>query len=322
MFYSRLVAVETNDGHVEHVVCSAPSGLWAVKAKVYVDATGNGDLCAFAGAETKTGDEKGASMPGTLCTLWSGIDFAQCKGRQSRFLQKAVADGLFTTPDLNWANVWDVGEGVGNGNLGHAFGLDGTDERSLTKALLDGRRQAMEYERYLRTYLKDDGFANARMVATADLVGIRASRRVTGDYVLCLEDYLRRASFADEIGRYSYVIDVHPSKEDSNRQTSVARFVNRYSGKLAYAPGDSYGIPYRTLLPKRLANVLVAGRCISCDHWVQGSVRVTPGCYITGQAAGLAAAMSVAANGDVRKVSAADVRRRLRAIGAYAPDPA
>ena len=319
-FYSRVVDVAVRDGHVEHVVCAAPSGLWAVKAKVYVDATGNGDLCAFAGAETKTGDETGASMPGTLCTLWSGIDFAQRKGRQSRFLQKAVEDGVFTTPDLNWANVWDVGEGIGNGNLGHAFGLDGTDERSLTKALVDGRRQAMEYERYLREYLKDDGFANARMVASADLVGIRASRRIVGDYELNLEDYLKRASFADEIGRYAYVIDIHPSKRESKRLPSVQRFVERYSGKLGYARGDSYGIPYRSLIPKALSNVLVAGRCISCDYMVQGSVRVTPGCYITGQGAGMAAALAVGRAGEVRRVPADVLRAELRKIGAYVPD--
>ena len=320
-FYSRVIGVEASAGHVDYAVVSSPSGLWAVKAKVYVDATGNGDLCAFAGAETRMGDAAGKSMPGTLCTLWAGCDFTNWpKSRtreQHRALERAIQDGVFTVPDTNWCGIWDVGEGVANGNLGHAFGVDGTDERSLTRAMVAGRRQAVEYERYLREYLKE-GFENARVVSTAEVLGVRASRRVVGDYVLTFEDYLKRATFEDEIGRFSYTIDIHPTTTD---KAVIDAYRHREGATTAYGKGDSYGIPLRTLIPRGLGNVLVAGRCISTDHYVQGSVRVTPGCHITGQAAGMAAAMSVAAGGDVRKVSAADVRRRLRGIGAYAPDP-
>jgi len=320
LFYTRVVDVLVRDGRVDGVVCAGPSGLWSVRAKTYVDATGNGDLCAFAGGETKTGDEKGTSMPGTLCTLWTGVDFSKMRGPQGRYLQDAIRDGVFTTPDLNWCGVWDVGEGVANGNVGHSFGLDGTDERSLTKAMLDGRRQAVEYERYLREYLNESGCANARLVATADVLGVRATRRIVGDYVLTVEDYLKRASFADEIGRYSYVIDIHPTKEESGQQNYIQRFAARCSGKFAYGRGDSYGIPYRSLIPRGLSNVLVAGRCVSCDHYVQGSLRVIPGCYITGQAAGLAAALSVPKGGEVRSVVASELRARLRKAGAYVPE--
>ena len=321
-FYSRVIGVEACAGHVDHAVVASPSGLWAIKAKVFVDATGNGEFCALAGAETRMGDGTGQSMPGTLCTLWAGCDFTNWpKSRtreQHRALERAIRDGVFTVPDTNWCGIWDVGEGVANGNLGHAFGVDGTDERSLTRAMVAGRRQAVEYERYLREYLKE-GFENARVVATAEVLGVRASRRVVGDYVLTFDDYIRRATFADEIGRFSYTIDVHPTTTD---KAVVEAYRHRSGSPIAYGTGDSYGIPLRTLVPRKLENVLVAGRCISTDHYVQGSVRVTPGCHITGQAAGMAAAMSVATGGDVRKVSAADVRRRLRAIGAYAPDPA
>lgn len=73
----------------------------------------------------------------------------------------------------------------------------------------------------------------------------------------------------------------------------------------SYRKGESYGIPYRALIPKKLRNVLVAGRCISCDHYMQGSIRATPGCWITGQAAGRAAALAVRKDGDVRAVSCA-----------------
>ena len=106
------------------------------------------------------------------------------------------------------------------------------------------------------------------------------------DYVLSLDDFTSQAVFEDEIGRYAYPVDIHASKPDA---ASFAQF-EREMGTYRYDPGESYGIPYRILLPQGLRNVLVAGRCVSSDRYLQGSIRVMPGCYITGQAAGLAAA--------------------------------
>ena len=108
-----------------------------------------------------------------------------------------------------------------------------------------------------------------------------------GDYP-GLEDFQRRAVFADEIGRYCYPVDIHPYKPSPE---TYKAFEQEFHQTLRYAPGESYGIPYRCLTPQKTSNLLVAGRCISCDQKMQGSVRVMPGCFITGQAAGMAAAM-------------------------------
>jgi hypothetical protein len=180
--------------------------------------------------------------------------------------------------------------------------------------MLEGRQTVREFERYYSEYLH--GYHDMYLCYTADMLGIRESRRIVGDYVLTGADFVARATFADEIGRYSYPVDIHAMKPDN---ASYAAFESEYR-TLRYGVGESYGIPYRALIPKGLFNVLVAGRCISTDRQMQASVRVMPGCFITGQAAGTAAALSVDFSGDVRHVKISDLRKNLALLGAYLPD--
>ena len=115
---------------------------------------------------------------------------------------------------------------------------------------------------------------------------------------------MNRAEFEDEIGRYSYPIDIHIESPD---EKSAKKFAELNSIRLKN--GESFGIPYRALIPKRLKNVLVTGRCISSDRYIQSVVKVIPCCYITGQAAGIAASMA-AKTGDVRKVDVRLLRKK------------
>jgi hypothetical protein len=154
------------------------------------------------------------------------------------------------------------------------------------------------------------------LVATGSLLGIRESRRILGDYVLGLEDFRKRAVFDDEIGRYAYPVDIHASKPE---EKCYVKFVEEFR-ELRYKEGESYGIPYRSLLPKGLANVLVSGRCLSADRYMQGSIRVMPGCFITGQAAGMAAALAVERKADPRGIVIAELQGRLKKIGAFLPN--
>ena len=151
---------------------------------------------------------------------------------------------------------------------------------------------------------------------TGSVVGIRETRRVVGDYVLTLDDYLARRSFPDEICRNSYFIDVHRAFAEVKKSLET-----RTTGDdIRYGPGESHGIPYRSLLPKGLRNVLVAGRSISCERIVQGSVRVMPVCLAMGEAAGLAAALAAGSDHDVHQVDTELLRSRLKAHGAWLPD--
>jgi hypothetical protein len=192
--------------------------------------------------------------------------------------------------------------------------VDGIDEESVTKHLMWGRQNVVEFWRYYRNYLK--GYQDLVLTATGEILGIRETRRIIGDYILNLDDFKRRAVFDDEIGRYNYPVDIHPLKPDKLQyQEHRQRWAQSSMGK-----GESYGIPYRILTPIGLDNVLVAGRCVSTDRWVFGSLRVQPGCFITGQAAGMAAAIAASANIPPRDVQVKDLQQRLKRIGAFLPN--
>ena len=257
-------------------------------------------------------------MPGTLCSLWAGVDWEKVRNSGLRAgnsrIEDAFKDGVFTLEDRHLPGMWRVGTGLAGGNVGHTFDVDGTDEESLTRAYLWGRKSLQEYEYYYKNYLK--GFEEMELVATGSLLGVRETRRITGDYVLNIDDFKSLAVFEDEIGRYSYPIDIHIAKPDKESyDTFHKEFTTMRLGK-----GESYGIPYRVLTPSQLTNVLVAGRCVSTDRNMQASIRVMPGCYITGQAAGVAAAMAIEGEGDTRSIDIRELQTRLRDMGAYLPN--
>ncbi len=312
--HTQMIAVDATEGKVNYVVFTAKSGLFAVKAKVYIDGTGDGDLCVWAGAGFEKGDSEGRMMAGTLCSLWANIDWSRVKKPDTRKLEEAFKEKIFTNEDRHLPGMWRVGETIGGGNIGHTFGVDATDERSLTKSLIWARKSLTEYERYYKEYL--DGFSEMELVATGAQLGIRESRRIMGDYVMVLDDFVKKAVFEDEIGRYCYPVDIHAS--DSTKE-SFAKFEKEYYS-LRYKKGESYGIPYRILTPRGLDNVLVAGRCVSCDRYIQSSIRVMPGCFITGQAAGVAAAIAVEKNTHIRGFDIKELQLRLRRVGAYLPN--
>lgn len=316
---TNVVDIIAKDGHVSTAICNAKSGFFAVNATVFIDCTGDGDLATWAGAEYEIGEpDTRDMMPGTLCSLWADVDYEAFRNGgvgQQTALKEALDNGEFTSYDLHLPGMFRNGKNIAGGNLGHAFGVDGTDERSLTKFLIEGRQLITEYERFYKKRIP--GFQNMTLVQTGSLMGIRESRRIIGDYVLNMDDFLARAVFDDEIGRYCYPVDIHASKPDPK---AYAAFEKEYYKDGRYEKGESYGIPYRTLTPKGLQNLLVAGRCISSDRKIQGSIRVMPGCYITGQAAGVAAAMASETDADTHNVNVPELQQRLKIMGAYLPN--
>lgn len=307
-FNTSLIDVSMEGSRILHAICSAKSGIFAVKAKMFIDATGDGDLAVMAGAAYEQGDAEGLPQASTLCSLWTGIDWNRKKiWQDGKYLRAAVEAGVFTIPDPGLPGILRASAVSGWGNVGHLYGVDGTDEASMTQAMIRGRLLALEYERYYREFVP--GCENAHMLLTAMTLGVRESRRITGDYQLGLEDFKQRASFDDEIGRYWYPVDLHATKpEDFYKPSEGAELFKT----LRYAPGESYGIPYRCLLPKGLDNVLVAGRCISVDRYMLGSIRVQPGCYITGQAAGMAAAMAASTTCGTRDLNTRTLQDNLK----------
>ncbi len=314
-FFTSLCDVKVIGDKVDYLVLTSKTGMFAAKAKIYIDCTGDGDLCALAGGKFQLGDSAMNTMPPTLCSIWSNIDFPKTESDR-KYLEKAIADGVFTYPDLHLPGMADTNaeKGIGGGNIGHIFGTDPLNERSMTKAMVWGRKSMLEYERYYKEYLSD--YKNLNLVATSDMLGVRESRRIDCDYMLSAEDFANRAVFNDEIGRYCYPVDIHVNSTDPDE---YERFMQEYEKTFRYKPGESYGIPYRSLIPVSFSNVLVAGRCMGCDRQMQSSVRVMPGCFITGQAAGVAAAVAKDTE-DTRKVDISLLQKNLKNLGAYLPN--
>ncbi len=316
-FFTTLCEVLTDNGHVEGVVLYAKSGMFGVKASVYIDCTGDGDLCAMAGANFEKGDSNGNVMPPTLCSLWSNLspeEIKKNKCSQNAYIEQAYKDGVLTHEDRHLPGFFPHENGIGGGNIGHIFNVDPLDETSLTEAMIWGRKSMLEYEQYYKKYMH--GYEKIYLCSTASILGVRESRRIVCDYMLNVQDFINRAIFDDEIGRYSYPIDIHVTNTSKDEYD---RFLREYEKDYKYEKGESYGIPYRSLIPKKLNNVLVAGRCIGTDKPMQASIRVMPGCFITGQAAGVAAALACEKK-NVRSVDFDQLQQNLKELGAYLPN--
>ena len=319
LYYSRLAAVNAENGIIRQTIYASPGGLFAVKAKVFIDGTGDGSVAAWAGApfEMAPLDE---IMPSTLCSLWAGFDwkayqaggaFSHNDDKMPELLAAAFKDGSLSTEDHHHTGIFKNSNLTAGGNITHVFGVDATDERSLTRGLVESRRLLREYEYFYRQNIS--GFANAEIVDSGSLLGVRESRRITGDYTLVLEDFKARRDFPDEIGRYNFSADIHPPRPTREQVEEHKKlFKGTSCGK-----GESYGIPYRVLLPRNVSNLLTCGRCVSTDRYVHASLRVIPGCWITGQAAGMAGAIAADKNCTPREIDVQLLRNKLREIGGF-----
>ncbi|HCE42201.1 MAG TPA: FAD-dependent oxidoreductase [Lentisphaeria bacterium] len=323
LFNTFFCGVEaSDDGVVSGIVVANKSGLVAYKAKVYVDCSGDADLAAWAGADFEKGNDNGEMQPVTLCFILSNVDEYAYRhgpnlhpGNKNSPIYNIVLSGKY--PHIKDTHLCSniVGPGTVGFNAGHLWDIDNTDPKSVSNAMIEGRKLAMEFRDALAEH-HPKAFANAHLVATAPLIGTRETRRIIGDYVLTVEDYDAKRTFPDEVCRNSYFIDVHTARRDIKEALkSFERFEKKCK---RYGPGESHGIPYRCFTPKKLKNVLVAGRAISTDRLVQGSTRVMPVCLVMGEAAGMAACMAAKSKTcDVHKIDVKLLRKRLKEEGAY-----
>ena len=313
LFNSFVCDIEEKDGVIETIIVANKLGLSAYKAKVFVDCTGDADLVAMSHSPVVKGDDFNSTLqPATHCFILSNVNTQKLKehGRlhadnPKSFIHKLLEEKKY--PMLRDGHV--IGTKVGpttvGFNAGHIFNIDGTDPFRVSKGLVIGRKMAEEFRVAFKDYAPRI-FGNAHLAATGSLLGIRETRRIIGEYILTVDDYFQRKTFSDEISRNSYFIDVHGSKLAAEAKGKLEK----------YRKGESHGIPYRCLIPIKLKNVLVAGRSISCERLVQGSVRVMPSCLAMGEGAGLAASLATKQD-DVRNIDIKYLRKRLLEEGVY-----
>lgn len=327
---SSVEEVLQEEGRLKGVFLATKAGRRALLAKTIVDATGDADVAAFAGAQLEIGHpEDGHSQAISLIFRVGGID-------ESRYVtsgelwfdavQRAVDAGEVRLPgyvtrertpynlvSLRPARTNDAG--VWLANIDQLVEVDPTDPWQLSAAQNDGMKRIWEYVQFLRKYIP--GCERAYLIDTAELLGVRDSRRIVGDYVLTWHDLVAGRKFTDVIASSAIIIDLHDHLIGDREDEPTPRHLWTATRKpYGPPPGDWYDIPFRCLLPRGLDDLLVAGRCISTDYQTVGATRLIPLCLQTGQAAGVAAALSANENLTPRQLEVSRLQAMLVQQGA------
>ncbi|HXJ51657.1 MAG TPA: FAD-dependent oxidoreductase [Burkholderiales bacterium] len=309
MFHAFAVgAVKSADDAIEAIIVETKSGRRAVRGRMFIDCSGDGDLAAWAGAPYEVGDGKGNMLyPSTMYRI-SGVDPAKAGeawDRIPRLMEEAERSGRrfprrkpIVRPQPNpieWrANLTQIRNPDGTA-------VSGIDADQLTYGEIEGRRQCWDTFEFIRG--SAPGFERAYIVEIAPQIGIRETRRVRGEYMLSEDDVLDCADFADAIGVNGWPVEAHVAGDVQFVFARQKRGFNQ--------------LPYRMIVPQKIDNLFVAGRCASMTHGGQSAARVSGPCFVMGQAAGTAAALALQANVAPRRLEVGRLQQALERDGAY-----
>ena len=304
--------VDVHDDRVEAIIVATKSGLQGVAGRTFVDASGDADLCHFAGFGYELAGELEPAQTLTTTFRVANVDLERrgtlSKPALNALMAEASSSGAYDMPRREGSDHITPVEGMTATIMTRLESFRRDDERVvnatdpdfLTAAEIAGRRQALEYVRFLTDRVP--GYEHASLAALGTQIGVRETRRVYGDYRLTRDDVLSARRFDDAVGLCGAPIEDHHAGADTRWQ---------------YLPdGQAVDIPFRALLVRDAANVLVAGRCFSATHDAHASVRSMAQCMAMGQAAGSAAALATAAGHDPRDVPVRALQDRLLANGA------
>jgi hypothetical protein len=289
LLYTRLADCICRDGRIEAIILSALEGLISVRAKTYIDCTGNADVAAAACVDAYKGEEEsGVPRPGTLMFEVGGVDSEKYNEYAKRPPRPVKA---YLTPNLGRYNV----------NHFRVFDVDATNSKSMSDGHKRARRQVLEALDVLRN--DTPGFENAEILQVAPVLGVRESRHIDGKYKITVDDVSNGTKFDDRIAVYGFGMDVHNRSEAE-------------SGNFKIEIAEKYYIPYRSLLPKNCKNLLVAGKTLSCESQAVGGMRCMPAAMSMGQAAGTACALAINNDIDLRSIDISTLQAELKASGA------
>ncbi|MEI9898230.1 MAG: FAD-dependent oxidoreductase [Chthoniobacter sp.] len=295
LYHSSACGVEMDGQRIAAVLVANKAGLTRIRAKQVIDCTGDADVAAWAGAPT----DKGAELqPLTLHFRIGNVKKTPDLSKNCRAaLEKAHERGelpMYYGPGVMFMFAQDeiYVHGV-------RVPADASDPMELTRAEMQGRSDAWAmFEAWKRDV---PGFEDSYFITSGPFIGVRETRRIVGQHVLAEDEIMATKSFDDAIATGCWYLDVHPNKITTGSANAVP--------KQQPAP---YDIPYRSLVPKNVDNLLVAGRCHSTTRLAQSSTRVTVTAMALGEAAAVAAALAVQGGTSPAKLDGGDVRKRLR----------
>ncbi|MDF2613401.1 MAG: FAD-dependent pyridine nucleotide-disulfide oxidoreductase [Clostridia bacterium] len=302
------------EGILKGVITESKSGREAIYSKIVIDASGDGDVAAKAGAPfTKGREDDGKMQPMTLMFKVAGVDTS-----------KAVFPGGFEENiEIPKGFIQNLGReniphpaghvllyrttlpGVVTCNMTNCIGVDGTKAEDLTHAAFVCRSQIDSIIKFLRNYVP--GYENCYVISSASMIGVRETRHFIGEYTLTKEDILEAKVFEDwVVTKAHFNFDVHNITGSGLDETGAQQHFTQEKG---------YTIPYGCFVPQKIDNLLLAGRNISGTHLAHSNYRVMPICVNMGQAAGIAAALCVKENVLPRNLSVTKIQEVLKTQG-------
>ena len=362
IYDSTLIDAVTEDRRITAAVLYTKGGYVQVKAKIYIDATGDGDLAALSGVPYEVGgaDFAGLNLATTQGSRWAGANLKKYREASDAWRRDQQAAGVEHPLPLVYVLEeealarGELSRHVSNKLAGffyvhipntpeenadfvtycfHSYYCHNTDAEDITRQILEQHQLMKQFHRFLKNHVP--GFENLRLVGMGSLPGVRDSRRIFGEYMLKAADVAGGTKFEDGIARFPEVFDTHhPTSEHwffcrhihlpepvgtavceaehigQNCDCAMHPFGVPRGVPARPHPGDYCEIPYRSLLPEGVDNLLCAGRCCSAEFHANGAMRIIGPAMSTGQAAGVAADIAVREGVRPRDIDG----RRVRAL--------
>lgn len=290
---------------IASVFCCDRHGTFTIQPKIVIDCSGDGDISAKAGVPYVLGDASGNMMAVTISFFMMAVDWDRAFAEPDPYFQKyaalGVADGRLHSDLKKLYLMRGFHEGTVFCNSVHVRGVDGTDPSAMGAATQEGRRRCHQLAAFLRSDVP--GFERAYMAMLSPTVGVRETRKLQGMYRLTGKDLACATKFEDGVVACDNPID------------DVMRAEGDMTHHAAIQSGQYYTIPFRSLVPEGVTNLMFAGRILSADAAAFASVRGMPQCMAMGQATGTAAAMALASGIAVQAVPAKGLVQRLSSNG-------
>jgi hypothetical protein len=316
LLYTQFIDCIVENKIITSVIAAKRQGLVAIKPKIVIDCSGEAYVAVRAGVPVTMGRKKdNATQPGTLYFRVGDVDSGKVikamedsknlmgepfYGAFSWLIREGRKNGDWNIDRDELGCYMTLNEKMWNMNTSRILHVAGNQSESLTRASIEGRKQSVEILKFLRKYVP--GFENAYIVDSGSSVGIRESLHINGEYTLTMEDILACRSFEDDILLCSNAIDIHADDGSAGQYITVDTW---------------YGIPYRTLVPLKCDNLLVAGKTISALSEAVAAFRVMPCCYGIGQGAGTAAAIAIKENKPPKSIDIHELQKTLINQGVF-----